>query len=277
MPLWRGRIKLSNSSRSMLLLVAIFRVMGTHNITSTKVVRMLHTSDVHIGYVKGPGLEHRAVCQCVAQALAITAVNYNVDVILVAGDLFDHGRLESEVVLETLEILTKTEIPVVIIPGNHDVHDQGSLWERCHEEVSRSGVLLLQDMEGSQLELLGGDLTIWGRAMAEHEPGYRPFSNSPKRPTSGWYVVAGHGHLNLTSDDAHRSSPITYQEIRDTDADYVALGHWHVLTDASYEGVKAWYPGAPMGKPGNGSANLIVFGESVSVECVAVKPSEQGC
>ena len=83
--------------------------------------------------------------------------------------------------------------------------------------------------------------------------------------------------LNLTADDAHRSSPITHDEISATDADYVALGHWHVTTDASHGEVVAWYPGAPMGYPGNGTAALVTLDDQVTVEHVAISAPKNSC
>ena len=229
-------------------------------------LRMLHTSDVHIGYVTATEGDHHDVCQCPIHALVNAVERYAVDVLMVAGDLFDHGRLSADTVAMTLDLLAAANVPVVIIPGNHDVHDEASLWERCRPQVDRSGVLLLDQHAGTTLDLFGGALRIWGKAMAEHEPGYRPLADVPIRPDDGWFVVAGHGHLNLTAEDRHRSSPITHEEIGETGADYVALGHWHVTTDASHNGVTAWYPGTPMGKPGNSTAALVTFGSEIRVE-----------
>ena len=242
-------------------------------------LRMLHTSDVHIGYVTGPNCDRGVVCQCPIHALVGATALYDADVLMVAGDLFDHGRLTNDDVGRTLELLASSEVPVVIIPGNHDVHDESSLWERCRAEVAGSGVLLLDDHAGSSLDLFDGALHIWGKAMAEHEPGYRPLADVPIRPDAEWFVVAGHGHLNLTPDDRHRSSPITHDEIGRTGADYVALGHWHVTTEATHGGVPAWYPGTPMGSPGNGTAALVTFerGADVNVEHVPVAGPAAGC
>lgn len=246
-------------------------------------LRMLHTSDVHIGYVKGPECGFDDVCQCAIHALVAAVETHEVDLLMVAGDLFDHGRLSNEAVGATLELLASSGVPVVIIPGNHDVHDDASLWERCRRQVEASGVLLLDERAGSTLKLFDGALHIWGKAMAEHEPGYRPLADVPDHPGDAWYVVAGHGHLNLTPDDRHRSSPITHDEIAETAADYVALGHWHVPTNATHEGVQAWYPGTPMGRPGNGTAALVTFdrtqpsGDLVSVRHVEVAPPATGC
>ena len=51
-------------------------------------------------------------------------------------------------------------------------------------------------------------------------------------------------------DGAGRSSLITSADIAATGADYVALGHHHVLADVSAGGVTAFYSGAPTGYPG---------------------------
>ena len=242
-----------------------------------QIVRMLHTSDVHIGHVRGSADAHGETCQCPAHGLADAVIQNRADILMIAGDLFDHARLPESAVRSTLEILSAPGVPVVVIPGNHDVHDEKSLWQRCRKDVERTGIHLLEDLEGSSVTLESNRMPIWGRAMNDHEPGYRPLLNVPPRPNTGWYVVAAHGHLNLSSEDAHRSSPITYEEIASTDADYVALGHWHVPTDASHGSVTAWYPGTPMGSPGNGTAGLITFTEDVRVEHVPVVEPVNGC
>ena len=120
--------------------------------------------------------------------------------------------------------------------------------------------------------------------MDSHDSDYRPLAGVPLRPDRGWFIAAGHGHFQRTADDAHRSSPIAAEEIEATGADYVALGHWHVTTDVSVGEVIAWYPGAPMGMPSNGTACLVTFetgvgdrGRSVSVDHVDVTPPGEGC
>ena len=114
-------------------------------------VRMLHTSDVHIGHVTGPGDHHADVCQCPVLGLAAAVREHQADVLMIAGDLFDHARLSDSTVAATLDIVTSPGVPVVIIPGNHDVHDTKSLWERCRSDVQRTGVHLLDRLEGSSL------------------------------------------------------------------------------------------------------------------------------
>ena len=256
---------------------------------SGRQLRVLHTSDVHIGHVRGPHGSHRDVCQCPIHALAATAVAHAVDILLIAGDLFDHARLKRSDVAHTMELLGSVDASVVIIPGNHDVHDEQSLWgtHADHEhrlEVTGAGVIFLDDPEGATLHFGEHDLTLWGRAMDLHHSEYRPLAGVPARPDDGWFIAAGHGHFQRTADDAHRSSPIAAEEIEATGADYVALGHWHVTTDVSVGNVVAWYPGAPMGIPSNGTASLVTFSpgadgadRSVAVAHVPVAAPPGGC
>jgi hypothetical protein len=76
-----------------------------------------------------------------------------------------------------------------------------------------------------------------------------------------------------------RSSPITDDDIAATGADYVALGHWHTLTDVSAGGVPAWYAGSPMMSWSDGVALLVdlVPGQGARVEAVPVVPPAAGC
>jgi hypothetical protein len=94
--------------------------------------------------------------------------------------------------------------------------------------------------------------------MEEHTPQYQPLTGAPPHPGDRWYVVAGHGHFAPEGNSAYRSSPIAVDDIESTDADYVALGHWHVTTDLSTRGVHrpAWYPGAPLF--GFGAGNMLL-------------------
>ncbi|MFT5530061.1 MAG: exonuclease SbcD [Candidatus Poriferisodalaceae bacterium] len=239
---------------------------------------MIHTSDVHIGWTRGDGAEHLEVCLCPVQGVVDAVREHDADLLLVAGDLFDHARLSNEVIGKTLEVLASAGVPVVIIPGNHDVLDGTSLWHRAAAEVAASGVVLLDDPEGSQVELLDGALSIWCQAMEEHHPEYQPLRGVPARPDSGWWVVAGHGHHEEPASGSYRSSPITPDEVASSGADYVALGHWHIRTDVSAGDVPAWYPGAPMGSVTSGTANLTTFGpDGVVIEHVSVTAPAQGC
>lgn len=85
-------------------------------------MRFLHTSDWHVGKAlrgRQRGDEFRAVLSEVCDI----AVNEGVDAVLLAGDLYEHRAPSPEadhIVFDTLLRLYEEQIPVVIIPGNHD-------------------------------------------------------------------------------------------------------------------------------------------------------------
>ncbi len=85
-------------------------------------MRFLHTADWHVG--KKLGREDRTTeVEAVLDELVAIATDRQVDLVMVAGDLFDRAGppLETmKLVLETLVRLARTGAQVVAIPGNHD-------------------------------------------------------------------------------------------------------------------------------------------------------------
>src|SRR5690606_13884567 len=112
-------------------------------------------------------------------------------------------------------------------------------------------------------------------------PTFRPLHGVADRPEDGWYVVMGHGHYvgDVPPEKEMRSSPITAADIAATEADYVALGHWHVTTEVSEAGVAAWYPGSPVQSWWDGAAPLIERDPEagVGVRPVPGAPDGDGC
>lgn len=224
-------------------------------------LRLLHTSDVHLGcHGYGNAPAHHRHCVCPLLALDALAREHDVDGVIVAGDLFDHGRVDEVLVDRAFETLSSLPGFAVLIAGNHDVHDDTSLYRRHLEALGASGTVFFDELGGRTSEVLDGELVMWARAMDEHSSRYRPLHGVAERPQNpdAWYLVLGHGlYIGDDAVDAvARSSLITAEDIAATKADYVALGHHHVLTDVSAGGVTAFYSGAPCGYPG-GQALLV--------------------
>ena len=105
-------------------------------------------------------------------------------------------------------MLAELKVPTVLISGNHDNHDDSSLYRRHGPVVDDAGVTFLDEVEGSTISLLDGEMVIWGRAMDDHHPGFRPLHGVPGRPggrtaSDPWYVVLGHGRLRWRSAPEH--------------------------------------------------------------------------
>ena len=198
---------------------------------------VLHTSDCHIG-TSPAGRQERAF----AEALAL-ARRDGVDAVLVVGDLFDSARMSEATLDWTAAQLDTLDCPVVIIPGNHDVHDDGSVHHRFDVASRCAHVEFIDDHDGRLVEVPGTDLVVWGRAMPEHEPGYLPFAGLPAAPAGKWTIAAGHG-LVMDDGPAHRSSPIFASDLAAVQWDYVALGHVHRYQEVRDEPTPVRYSGA---------------------------------
>jgi len=234
---------------------------------------ILHTADVHLG--TGSAGEQGYEERCFSRAIDL-AIEVDVDGILISGDLFDHSRVPEDLLAWTAKQLDRAERPVILLVGNHDslhdtsVHHRFGAPERCAQ------VTMLDDPDGSIVEMPGTDIVVWGRAMLEHEPAFRPLAGVPEKPADRWGIVAGHGLVLPDERPTHHGSPIAPSELAAIDWDYIALGHFHghrVFNDAS---VPAVYPGATarsrQGEPG---VVLVEFRapSGATIEWVPASPS----
>ena len=76
--------------------------------------------------------------------------------VVVAGDLFDSPTPPTTAVLEVLEAIGEMEIPVLVIPGNHDHGALGTVWHRedfqRHQRQMAPNLRLLLEREPVELD-----------------------------------------------------------------------------------------------------------------------------
>ncbi len=203
---------------------------------------LVHSSDLHIDDDIEPGRYHglEGLRYVLEAANAVTA-----DVVLLAGDTFDNGRVAEPVARQAGDLLAKAQMPVVVLPGNHDPATPDGIFHR-------SGILGLEQAlvighthpESIVLEHLG--LEILGRP-------HRNYLDMPPLPAitarkTRWQVIIAHGHYvppEDWADESHRSWRFSQADLRNTGADYVALGHWDRPVAVGDGRVAAFYSGAP--------------------------------
>jgi DNA repair exonuclease SbcCD nuclease subunit len=246
-------------------------------------VRLLHTSDLHIGADNPAPVagKHRNPCLCSLKAVSDIARSERVDALLIAGDLFDHARLEVEHVSHVIRMLADLNVPCVILPGNHDGLSTGSVYFQPEWLTSASKITVLGNEAGEPTALLLGWLELWGRAVVSHSPRFRPLEGPPQWRAKCWRVALAHGHYVGEGHGGKSgwSSPITAADIGATGADYVALGHWHRAERVNGNGVEAWYSGSPTAGLGDGSALIVVLSETAGTVVSRVMSGNQlsGC
>lgn len=211
---------------------------------SRRPLRVLHTADVHLDSDSYVNPEHRERTRRTFRRIVDRAISDDVDLLLIAGDLFDHNRVADETVAFVRSELDRLRQPVVIMPGNHDALYTNAIYDRHDLTSGARHVHVIRDLGGECIEFPELDAVVWGRAMEEHEPAFQPLARIPRRD-GRWSLAMAHGFFYEDRQRPERSSPIFAEEIRDTGWDYVALGHQHVQTNVTQGPVAAWYAGAP--------------------------------
>jgi DNA repair protein SbcD/Mre11 len=253
-------------------------------IIATQALKILHTADVHLD-LDGYGSDahtrrHRDIIHQAFSTVIDLGIQEDVDLLLIAGDLFDSNQPSDEAVDFAIQEIRRVGRPIVLIPGNHDRLTTASIYHKVNLPAACPNLLLITHPTGESHPLAAHHLVLWGRGMVEHEPAYHPLAGMPRRQGDAWHVALGHGFFVPDDVPPQRSSPIYAAEIRQSAWDYIALGHCHVFADVSQGSVMAYYSGAPgfyPGAPGaDGHVALVrcVAGTErrVSVTCIDLRP-----
>jgi len=218
--------------------------------SSRRPLSILHTADVHLdsdGYGDAARqAAHRERGRRVLTRIVDLALADRVDLLLIAGDLFDHNRVPDDTADFVRAELGRLRQPVVIMPGNHDVMVANGVHDRHDFAAGASHVHVIRRLDGETIDFPELDAVVWGRAMQEHTPAFQPLAHVPVRDDRRWCLAMAHGFFYPERQRPERSSPIFADEVRDTGWDYLALGHHHVRADVSQGAVTACYAGAPL-------------------------------
>ncbi|MEA2519326.1 MAG: repair protein SbcD/Mre11, partial [Chloroflexota bacterium] len=224
-----------------------------------RMLRLLHTADVHLG-ARHTDLGEQAAAQRERQFAAFTAaidlaLAEKVDIVLIAGDLFDSNtqpRRSVERVAAELKRLVAARIRTVIIPGTHDVYDRASLY-RVHDVAALAGSAPDDDLvtvltpERPSVHLAACDVIVHGPIFATKRAPYSPLRDLRVVAGQGaaWHVGMVHGSVSIPDRTDRDEVVITRDEIEATGLDYLALGHWHSVQQGRAGGTTWAYAGAP--------------------------------
>ncbi len=212
------------------------------NLGLRKPVKLIHTSDIHLGDDAG----HPAA-EAALRALVQAVPGLGADAVLLVGDIFDNGRVGDDVLEAFLEQISRLDVPAVLLPGNHDLYAEDSLYLRQPFDHKPDNLHILTDTGGQTISFPELTLDIWGRAMLSHTPDFRPLNGMPSAGSGRWLVAMAHGHFHYDDDRNQRSSPIYPAEVAQAACDYLALGHWDRHVEVSQGRVVAAYSGTPLG------------------------------
>jgi 3',5'-cyclic AMP phosphodiesterase CpdA len=173
-------------------------------------LRVLHTADVHLdsdSYASGAGRRtHRDLLRRAFRAIVDMSRSEAVDLVLIAGDLFDHNRVGDETVAFVQGELRRAGRPVVVLPGNHDCLNAGAIYDR-HDFAAGSGLVrVVSALDGEAVEFPELQVVVWGRGMQDHEPAFHPLDHLPARGSARWHIAMAHGFFHGDGGRVERSS-----------------------------------------------------------------------
>lgn len=217
-------------------------------------VRFVHTADWQLGmrrHFLGDGPQDRFSQDRLEAVATIGRLAAEVDAaaILVAGDVFDDNQVDRQTVLRAIEVLRGfPAIPVLLLPGNHDPLDAGSVFHRPEfRDACPPTVRVLTDATPMHLD---GGLEVVGAPWPVKRPVRNPALDVLEglAPTAGTRVLLAHGGVDTIGGDFDQTGvlPLATLEagIEDRRVRFVALGDRHSATDVGGTG-RIWYAGAP--------------------------------
>lgn len=208
----------------------------------TKKIRLIHTSDTHLGDDWHAELSNKAL-----QTLVSGVSRLKGDMLLLVGDVFDHARVSDATLEFFVEQMSRLSVPAIVLPGNHDLYGEGSLYLREPFSEKPANLHILSRVQGETLSFPELGLDVWGRAMLEHTPSFQPLAGMQAGTDGHWLVALAHGHYHFEQDTDRRSAPIYPDEVAQAPCHYLALGHWERHVDVSQGDTTAVYSGSPLG------------------------------
>ena len=221
-------------------------------------LRLLHTADVHLG-ARHADLGDRAATQRERQFAAFVAtidlaIEEKVDLVLIAGDLFDSNtqpRRSVERAAAQIKRLVDARIRVVIAPGTHDVYDKASIY-RAYDMPALAGavgsdLVTVLDPDHADVHLRALDVVVHGRCYATKRAPQSPLAglDASNDDRASWHVGLLHAALAIEGRTDGDEVVIRTEEIAASNLDYLALGHWHSTSKGKAGRTTYAYAGAP--------------------------------
>lgn len=189
-------------------------------------LKILHTGDIHLdspfSRLDARRAEiRRGELRAAFSAMMRFAREHAVDLLLIAGDLFDN----ESVTRETVALLTRefSLFPgkIVISPGNHDCITPGGVWEKTSFPEN---VTVFREPTLTRLSFDELQTDVYGCAFVSPERTDSPLTGAHAADPSRINLLCLHGD---TASPLSHYGPLTKTEILGFGAEYAALGHIH--------------------------------------------------
>ena len=211
-------------------------------------VKIVHAADFHLDSAFGAlSAEQARQRRRESRELLTRLSNYvnqnGVDLVLLAGDLFDSDTTYRETLEALSEALGAMQARVFIAPGNHDPYSAKSPYatlpwpENVHVFTSKT-------VERVELPELG--CAVYGAAFTAPVQDESLLAGFRALEDDFIHLMVLHGDISATES---RYDPLTKEQIKESGIDYLALGHTHQFGGFLREGQTTYaYSGCPEGR-----------------------------
>ena len=212
-------------------------------------MRLIHTADWQIGKAFA-SLPAEAATALKARRVGVVhdigrlAMREGVDAVVVAGDVFEHNTVDEAYLRKTMDALDAYPVPWVLLPGNHDPAQPGSVWNRLQRAQLVPNHVILA-LTPAPLELAGGRMVILPAPLTRGQDSRDPtawFDAAESRPGARRVGLAHGSVTQLLPAEHRRIHPIDAGRARSARLDYLALGDWHSTMSVD---ARTWYAGTP--------------------------------
>ena len=211
-------------------------------------LKFIHAADFHLDSPFGALTAQQAAARRrESRELAFRLANYvnqqGIDLVLLAGDLFDSGNAFRETGEQLAQAFGQTRARVFIAPGNHDWYGPGSPWLTVSWPEN---VHIFQTASMTAFELPEKNAVIHGAAFTGGEQAESLLAGFAAPADGRLHIGLLHGE---TDPAEQRYDPIRREDIAASGLAYLALGHIHKRTEPFRCGgtLCAW-PGCPEGR-----------------------------
>ena len=212
-------------------------------------IRLLHTADWQIGKCYGQFEADEAALLAEArfitvERLATLAQERQVDLVLVAGDVFDAQGVADKTIHRLFHAMHGYTGPWVLLPGNHDAGLAESVWTQAARlKAIPDNVHVCLKPEPLLLEALGAAILPAPLTQRHTYADLTEWFVGADTPAGMARIGLAHGCVQgILAEDIDSANPIAAGRAEQARLDYLALGDWHGTKQVD---ARTWYSGTP--------------------------------
>lgn len=212
-------------------------------------IKLLHTADWQIGKLFGQFDADEAALLAEArfktvERIACLAHEYHVELVLVAGDIFDAQGVADKTIHRLFNAMRGYAGPWVLIPGNHDAGLYESVWARAARmKAIPDNVHVCLKAEPLILESIGIAVLPAPLTQRNTHTDLTEWFSTAETPAGMYRLGLAHGSVQgILAEGIDSTNPIAAGRAEQSGLDYLALGDWHGTKQVD---ARSWYSGTP--------------------------------